>query len=364
MFIDNSYIMGTLNIVLRDGDGRVKQHKTVRNKVMNQGLAHIVGRMMDQTEATASEISAGTAYNYGHGGVAPGVATTDVVAAGAGFTGAGRAEAGRKHFMPKMMRYMGLGIGQAQGGSGNDATPNQSGNSNVFLGEEWALEREVTIGVQPQFQKAAGTDAHLPVQQSTFANGSDGDNTNNGRVDMSPLAAAYATPGNLTEIYQGDVTGTLLAKDAVNTTSGATTYVDAEGTYLDAGTDTSTPNTTPLTTQRTTMGDTNLQDSEMYYKNYYKDKKVGKRLVFVAVFPPNAPSNASELKIVEAGVFNGQSPFTTLTNTGTALDIYKTSTLREQTMLCRTTFSVVTKTVNDTLQITWSIQFQDATTGT
>ena len=32
-----------------------------------------------------------------------------------------------------------------------------------------------------------------------------------------------------------------------------------------------------------------------------------------------------------------------------------------QTMLCRTTFSIVTKQPADSLQITWSIQFADAT---
>ena len=31
-----------------------------------------------------------------------------------------------------------------------------------------------------------------------------------------------------------------------------------------------------------------------------------------------------------------------------------------QTMLCRTTFAAINKAVTDTLQITWSIQLQDA----
>ena len=33
-----------------------------------------------------------------------------------------------------------------------------------------------------------------------------------------------------------------------------------------------------------------------------------------------------------------------------------------QTMLCRTTFSVVNKATDDTLQITWSVQLKDTAT--
>ena len=47
MMIENTALQGTVNMVLRGPDGRVKGHKTIRNKVMNAGIAHIVGRMIN-----------------------------------------------------------------------------------------------------------------------------------------------------------------------------------------------------------------------------------------------------------------------------------------------------------------------------
>ena len=47
MLKDDARIKGIVNLVLRDEHGRVKQHKTIRNKVTDYGLAHIVGRMID-----------------------------------------------------------------------------------------------------------------------------------------------------------------------------------------------------------------------------------------------------------------------------------------------------------------------------
>ena len=44
---DSAQIKGIVNLVLRDKEGRVKQHKTIRNLVTDYGLAHIVGRMID-----------------------------------------------------------------------------------------------------------------------------------------------------------------------------------------------------------------------------------------------------------------------------------------------------------------------------
>ena len=43
MMIENTALQGTVNMVLRGPDGRVKGHKTIRNKVMNAGIAHMVG---------------------------------------------------------------------------------------------------------------------------------------------------------------------------------------------------------------------------------------------------------------------------------------------------------------------------------
>ena len=70
MLKDDARIKGIVNLVLRDEHGRVKQHKTIRNKVTDYGLAHIVGRMIDPQQdirgthvipAMMSHMSIGTA---------------------------------------------------------------------------------------------------------------------------------------------------------------------------------------------------------------------------------------------------------------------------------------------------------------
>ena len=38
MYQDDCRIKGVVNLVLRDKDGKVKQHKTKRNKVTRQGV--------------------------------------------------------------------------------------------------------------------------------------------------------------------------------------------------------------------------------------------------------------------------------------------------------------------------------------
>ena len=335
MFNDNSSVMGTLNIVLRGENGRVKKHKTVRNKVMKQGLAHIVGRMIDSTESSY-------AYNIGDGTAGQGYA---------GGTAGSKAESGRIHLQPKMMRYMGLGVGTAAA-SPAAAALNKTGNEE---GHEWCLEREVTNGPIPMFGIFGGTGANAPETETDFVGGS---NSNAGRCDMSPYAAGYADPASFTVIYQGDkpAGGTLLTPDTqASDASGYGASDNAEGSYLQ-GTF-STPGTgvpsSPEVARTTFAGSPGT-----YYQNIYKNKKQGTRLVYVAVFPPNCPDATSEVAIVEAGIFNGQSFSSDTTKPG-ALN---GGTLRAQSMLCRTTFSVVTKTANDTLQITWSIQFQDNTT--
>ena len=72
MYIDDCRLKGVVNLVLRDKDGRVKQHKTIRNKVTKDGIAHIIGRMIDDGQDRAG-----------------------------------------KHKMPRMMSHMAIGIGAA-----------------------------------------------------------------------------------------------------------------------------------------------------------------------------------------------------------------------------------------------------------
>ena len=72
MYQDDCRLKGVVNLVLRDKDGKVKQHKTIRNKVTRQGVAHIIGRMIDDNQDK-------------HG----------------------------NHQMPRMMSHMAIGIGAA-----------------------------------------------------------------------------------------------------------------------------------------------------------------------------------------------------------------------------------------------------------
>jgi len=72
MYIDDCRLKGVVNLVLRDKDGKVKQHKTIRNKVTKDGIAHIIGRMIDDGQDRAG-----------------------------------------KHKMPRMMSHMAIGIGAA-----------------------------------------------------------------------------------------------------------------------------------------------------------------------------------------------------------------------------------------------------------
>lgn len=121
-------------------------------------------------------------------------------------------------------------------------------------------------------------------------------------------------------------------------------------------------------------------------------KKMGDRIVFVATFKENNPSSTTLVR--EAGIFNSPDPHSTFDGTtnyatagltgtdagynaanadgpsiaavgGGAVNLWKAGSPRagdlDQTMLCRTTFDVVTKAPLDTLQITWSVQLSDQT---
>lgn len=90
MYLDDCRLKGVVNLVLRDADGKVKQHKTIRNKVTRAGIAHIIGRMIDDGQ-----------------------------------------DRGGLHKMPRMMSHMAIGIGAAARNDQNtyentdfDALPN------------------------------------------------------------------------------------------------------------------------------------------------------------------------------------------------------------------------------------------------
>jgi len=232
MQIDDLKVKGTLNIVLKDSEGKVKKHKTVRNMVTNHGLAHIIGRMMD--------------------------AGTEAVPAGyAGST------------LPNMMRFMAIGTDQT-----------------ATTGDMNKLQAEATTGLH------GGFDFRIDM-------GAD-------RVDAGLPDNAYFS--QLDSIYQGQYNAVTnrLSQDAGSTAEGIP--------YIDGGT-----------------------------------KKMGDRLVFVAVFQEYNPGGqTTTVGIREAGIFN---------SAYNSLD----ADHLEQSMLCRTTFDVVNKAPQDSLQIIWSVALADAT---
>ena len=50
MYQDDCRLKGVVNLVLRDKNGKVKQHKTIRNKVTDYGVAHILQRLVDDKQ--------------------------------------------------------------------------------------------------------------------------------------------------------------------------------------------------------------------------------------------------------------------------------------------------------------------------
>lgn len=310
MFQSESLVKGTVNIIVRDANNKVKQHKTIRNKVMNQGIAHIVGRMIDPGQN-------GAAYGTENGTFKKSSAF---------------ATPGQTHDMPAMMRYMGIGTGDeanATGAVGDVGTTPATAQK----GTEYRLLNELTAGT--------GTQNYDLV----ISSGSTGHGSKNGRVDMGnntsttliDATAASATQladvtvqgtivsrSDVTDLYQGGLNGSGILAPDVGTSEGViTTY--ATGTTVDTG-------------KHRTL-DTG------YVISGSNPKRLGTKLVFIALWPPYAPSvGATPVAITEAGIFNNPD--------ATSTDV---------TMLCRTHFAPVNKYQEDSLQITWTIDFQDAT---
>jgi len=140
MHKDGLMARGTVNLVLRDELGKVKQHKTVRNKITDQGLAHIVGRMIDSGEDREA------------------------------YTG-----------FPDMMRYMGLGTGDT--GTIDGIVSAQAPTANDVI-----LERECTVGTIANAAATSGKDnpANPGTPLITYQSG---------RVDMARSANTSANSG-------------------------------------------------------------------------------------------------------------------------------------------------------------------------
>ena len=95
MYKDDCRLKGVVNLVLRDKDGKVKQHKTIRNKVTDYGIAHMIGRMIDDNQDKAGA-----------------------------------------HIMPRMMSHMGIGVGAAGQDGTHTTTSARDSNSVQNLYED------------------------------------------------------------------------------------------------------------------------------------------------------------------------------------------------------------------------------------
>jgi hypothetical protein len=316
MFQSESLVKGTVNIIVRDANNKVKQHKTIRNKVMNQGIAHIVGRMIDPGQN-------GAAYGTENGTFKKSSAF---------------ATPGQTHDIPAMMRYMGIGTGDQANATGSvtigDSTAIQTANqtpATAVKGTEYRLLNELTAGT--------GTQNYAQV----ISSGSTGHGSKNGRVDMGNNTSATlidATVASATQLADVTVQGTIVSRSDVTDLyqgglNGSGILAPDLGTS--EGVITSYATGTDLGTHRTI--DSNYQISGS------NPKRLGTKLVFIALWPPYAPSiSATPVAITEAGIFNNPD--------ATSTDV---------TMLCRTHFAPVNKYQEDSLQITWTIDFQDAT---
>ena len=474
MLKDNASIRGIVNLVLRDQHGRVKQHKTIRNAVTEDGIAHIIGRMID--------------------------------------TGQDRngLDDDKKHLLPRMMSHMGIGTGDpALDGNAGQSTTVSASTTNRFLQNE--------VGKRVQVMKDTSRTVDYTSYQLTVAQ-TDTDNAGNSfngivvgdtffklltsaattgtlRVGMSvelsghiPAGTVIAStvddstgvttvnlhdadgnpqaiqpnglsagtvvggPNNVTFEYTG-VIGTLSPSDIAHPFRGisandpidVTDYSDGDyrgllGAYYDTVTppagatnadkvldnskkapfigeaDDAPTNFSQFGTdidgifQGTRVGTSIVEDKGSSPEGYHRDendylaqptpqtnnslapnavrgtKKTGNRIVFVATFKEQNPNTTTLVR--EAGIFNSRFAHTgfgsaissmsdanyNAANTeGSLINAVGGGQLREysagsprggeinQTMLCRTTFDVVTKAALDTLQITWSVQLADQT---
>jgi hypothetical protein len=257
MQIDDLKVKGTVNIVLKGPDNKVKKHKTIRNMVTAQGLAHIVGRMMDAGTESGPDV--------------------------------------HDNVLPNMMRFMAIGTGT----TANPSAPAVGAVASTAYTNLNSLYSESTRGV-------AGSDEAFRIDM-----GKD-------RVDPGGSSPVYS---ELDKIFQG-------------------TYNSASNQLLqDSGT----------TSEGALFGSTNAAGVD-------GTKKIGDRLVYVAVFQEFNPGGSSAVvPVTEAGIFNGPGSVDgTVAGSDTPLT-------EAQTMLCRTKFDVVNKAPQDSLQITWSVALADAT---
>jgi len=73
MIDENLKLSGQLNIVLKDKAGKIKDERTVKNLIVNDGLAYIASRMTGTTKAVMSHMALGSSTT------APGSGQSDLI---------------------------------------------------------------------------------------------------------------------------------------------------------------------------------------------------------------------------------------------------------------------------------------------
>lgn len=479
MLKDNASIKGIVNLVLRDQHGRVKQHKTIRNAVTEDGIAHIIGRMIDTNQDRNGKDGA------------------------------------KQHILPRMMSHMGIGTGNNASTAGSSSVVTAS-TTNRFLQTEIGSRVQVmkdtsrtsdyaaydlVFPAAPQVDNAAANYNPIEVGQTsiklatgsastgtlrsgmtvtladyipvgtvigTVTNGDNGVSTITlldaagnpqavqGGPNSDPSGTAVSSASNVTFAYTG-VVESLTAGASGHPFRGKAGGTDDDpaldvtdyyaglrgkvGAYYDTASspadvaansrlapfvgenaDKPSINFTQFGTdidgifQGTRVGTSIVEDAGTATEGYHPDendwnrvpapvssgapnaqrgsKKTGNRIVFIATFKEENPNQATTL-VREAGIFNSRIPhrgydtsstyaatgltgsnagYTAANTEGDLIDaVGGGAQVREfsagsprggeinQSMLCRTTFDVVTKAQLDTLQITWSVQLADQT---
>ena len=393
----SSGVKGTVNLVLRGPDGKVKQHKTIRNKLMRQGLAHIVGRMIDPMQNGQAKLMSKTgqqgAETYNTAVTSPASDSTDY-----------------QHDIPNMMRFMGIGTGtRSNVGAVDGADASQKIAFGVTEGIEYRLQNEITVGTKDPISGGTltpttlfgskrmleGLEAHQvdKRKEGTYQVGSPLENkADDGRCDMgnSTLttlidATQAASVGKLIAQTGGTPGTTTLGADSLSAATGATGVgfhkdqmvrkIDPTNLFqgLESGqiVNSQSMGTRFAEGQATFNGETandrtndgtgssgtghllvNPDTGAAHSSDVplFPGKRTGMKLRFIALFPPFCPSDSNQA-ITEAGIFNHVNGNH---NNGDRAE-------KGQTMLCRTTFAAVNKQAADSLQITWTIDFKDAT---
>jgi hypothetical protein len=469
---DSAQIKGIVNLVLRDKEGRVKQHKTIRNLVTDYGLAHIVGRLIDPHQDITGKHKVPRMMSHMALGVGAGVTASDTATATQTFHRMLENEVGTRVQVKRdttfNSEYSTFSVAFAPNGSftyganGSNVIRVLSTIANAEFIRAAALVTEphlMTVEESTHSSIPAGTTVQsitteaggvLAIQLGTAvsnANGFDGTNTVN--LTFTPVQSQYGRIFEDTGAHEttvdfsggGSLVGTLNKTDIGGTRGIVGGYYNTVDNYI-TGTDLippffgdadDVPNDSannPFTQfgtavdgvfQGTIAGSSVIQDSGVDPEGYptgehdYSSataptdtvanpnalgtavagtKKSGKRIVYVATFKASNPalgsgllSGLTEAPIKEAGIFNKAAKDSghwqyyntasvnsqTSTNPNTSVATAAggsvlmnaegaTGAAITQSMLCRTTFSVVNKATDDTLQITWSVQLKDTAT--